>query len=99
MINISLHLYGKPEWDLPMDDEEIIDGSILREHGDYLKEHLHRVADIVEKLKKNGWSCSGALYSLEFCKEGVTKQGAMKELKKLGINNKAINIMNVEDEE
>ncbi len=98
MINISVHLYGKPEWDLPTDDKRI-DGNMLREQGDYLKKHLYNVADITEKLRKSGWNCSGALYSLEFCKEGVTKQEAMKELKKLDISSKEINLIEFEDEE
>ncbi len=98
MINISLYLYGKPEWDLPTDDGSI-DGDLLKAHGNKLKEHLHKVADIVEKLKKNGWDYSLALYSLELYKEDITKQEVKKELKKLGISLKAINIMDFEDEE
>ena len=98
MINISLHLYGKPEWDLPVDDG-VIDGDLLRAHGNELKEHLLKVADIFEKLKKNGWNGSLASYSLELYKEDITKQEAEKELKRLGISLKDINIMDFEDEE
>lgn len=98
MINLSLHLYGKPEWDLPTDDK-LINGDLLRAHGDDLKEHLHKIADIVEKLKKNGWDCSLALYNLEFCKENITKQEAEKELKRLNINLKEIDLEELESEE
>ena len=36
MINLSLWLYGKPEWDLDLDDENV-DTKLIREQGDYLK--------------------------------------------------------------
>lgn len=97
MINLSLHLYGKPEWELPSEDEAI-DGDLLKAHGDDLREHLYKVADIVEKLKKNGWNYELALYSLEFCKE-TTKTEAKKELNKLKINLKDISLKEYEDEE
>lgn len=99
MINLSLHLYGKPEWELPGEDEAI-DGDLLKAHGDDLREHLHKVADIVEKLKKNGWDYELALYSLEFFKESIaTKAEAKKELKRLKINLKQVNLEELEEEE
>jgi len=99
MINLSIWLYGKPEWDLDLEDDNM-NTEIIKEHGDYLKEHMYRVAKIVEILKLSGWSCSMALYALEFYNEKIKSEKEAKiELKKLGINPKEINIIEFEDEE
>ena len=71
MIHLSIWLYGKPEWDLFTEEDGFINGDLFRGQADYLKEHLYRVADVVEKLKKNGWDCEGTLYTLELFKHVI----------------------------
>ncbi len=87
MISLGVHLYGKPAWDMKIEGEQDIDPDILKVQGEYLQEHLYKVADIVRKLKDAGWKCQGTLYSLVFSKEKIrTTDAAEKELKKLGID-------------
>ena len=97
MINVGVHLYGKPAWDMNIEGEEDIDPDMLRTQGVYLREHLDNVARIVEKLNSTGWRCYGTLYSLEFSKEGISKGQAEKELKKLGVLDE-VNIEEFEEE-
>ena len=98
MISLSIILYGKPGWDLSIEGEDDIDPKIFKLQGDYLKEHLHKVTNITEKLQSSGWSCYGTLYTLEFSKD-ISETEAKKELKKLKINLKDINIEEYEEEE
>ncbi len=101
MINISLWLYGKPSWGMPIEGKAYINPKIIRESGDDLRNHLHNVADILEKLQSSGWKMSesyGSIYALELHKN-TTKKEAQKELKTLKINIDDINIEELEDEE
>ena len=60
---------------------------------------MYNVAQIFEKLKSSGWSCSLALYTLEFYNDNIkTGKQAKAELKRLGITEE-INIIEFEDEE
>lgn|SRR3989344_9141527 len=100
MINLSLFLYGKPAWDMDIEGEEDIDPEILKEQGDYLKEHLHAIAGIVKKLKSAGWECCGTLYTLEFYNEEIrSKKEALKELKRLDIDQDIFSLEELDDEE
>ena len=96
MINISIWLYGKPSWDLPIEGKKEIDPKILKLHGEHLKKHLFNVAEILKKLKSKGWNCYGTLYTLDFSKEKTTKAEAKKELKELKIDLKLVNIEELE---
>lgn len=98
---IDIFLYGKPSWDMPIEGKTHINPRIFRKRGDELREHLHNVAAILEKLQSNGWKvseCYGAIYSLELCKE-MTKSEAKKELKKLDISEDEVSIDKFTDEE
>lgn len=98
MINISIFLYGKPSWDMPIESEDNIEPRMFKKQGDYLKEHLYCVAEITKKLKSSDWECYGTLYSLEFSKD-ITKSEAKKELKKLKISLKEVHTKELEEEE
>ncbi|HIH25488.1 hypothetical protein J4476_00075 [Candidatus Woesearchaeota archaeon] len=98
MINISVWLYGKPAWDLNIEGSGDIDSAMLRERADELCNHLHVVADLVDKLVSNGWYCHGTLYSLEFSKDNIrVKEDAVKELNNLGIDPDNIDLEEYED--
>jgi len=102
MILINIFLYGKPSWDMKIEGKRRLNPEILKKQGNYLKEHMYEVADIVKKLQKANWEMSkayGALYSLEFSKEGLNKKEAEIELKKIGVSIKSISIEEFEDEE
>ena len=95
MAEISLYLFGKPEWELDLDKAE---PGEFRELGDSLRERLYRVAEITEKLEKNGWKRSGALYDIYFYKE-AKREEAERELEELGIKEDEIYFLEEEEEE
>jgi len=95
MAEISLYLFGKPEWELDLDKAE---PGEFRELGDSLRERLYRTAEITEKLEKGGWERSGALYDICFYKEVKGKE-AERELDELGIKEDEIYIFEEEEEE
>ena len=98
MINLSIWLYGKPSWDLAIEGKTFLNSKIFREHGDYLRDYLHSVAEIVDKLQFSGWEVDGALYTLEFYKQGLTKKQAKKELKELAITPELYHLEEVDEE-
>lgn len=88
MAEISIMLYGKPEWEINLDE---ITGEQLKEHGKELMERLNYIGDIVTKLENNEWSKSAGLYDLYFYKDiGVDE--AKKELINLGIDVERIDL-------
>jgi len=102
-INIEVDLWTKHSWMMDIEGKDKINIKMLREMGDWFKEHLYRTAEIIDKLQKNGWimgECYGAIYHLSFYKDNIdTEKEAKIELKKLGINLKEVFIMELEDEE
>ena len=100
MTRIDIFLYGKPSWDMPIEGKKYINPKIFRKRGEALKEHLHNIAGMLEKLQSAGWKvseCYGAMYSPELCKE-ITKSEAKKELKKFGISENEVSMDEFEDE-
>ncbi len=94
MAEISLYLFGKPEWELDLDKAEPEE---FRRFADSLRERLYRAAEIIEKLDKNGWERSGALYDICFYKK-VKREDAERELKELGIKEDEIYLLEEEEE-
>jgi len=93
MISLSIYLYGKPNWELPIEGINHLDPIIIREHGKELQARLNHIADVVEKLQLEGWQlseCYGAIYNLDFYKEEITLKQARQELKDLGIDLRSI---------
>lgn len=103
MINISIPLYGKPSWDMKIEGKNFLNPKILKEQGDYLKEHPYKIADILHKLQSSGWvlcECYGSIYSLDLYKKNIkTEEEAERELNKLGIKSDKIDIIEFENEE
>lgn len=97
MINLSIYLYGKPEWNLG-NTQDSLSPKLIRKHAEDLHQHLNEVAKTIEKLQTADWSCDLALYSLELYK-GITKKQAEQELKKLKIDPDLVNLMECEEEE
>lgn len=92
MTEISLWLYGKPEWELRNMDE--MTGAQFKEHGKELMERLTEIGDIVDILENNDWSKSGGLYDLYFYKD-ISFEDAKKEVVDLGLD---IEILNMRDD-
>lgn len=94
MAEISIHLFGKPEWELgdacaPKD---------IQSKGNELKTRLYEIADAVQKLTANGWDCQMALYDLILYKS-IPRAIALKELKKMGISQELCQLMDEEPDE
>ncbi|HLC85914.1 MAG TPA: hypothetical protein VJG30_01350 [Candidatus Nanoarchaeia archaeon] len=97
MISLSIWLYGKPNWDIPIEGSKFIDPCVLLEHAGYLYKHLCEIAILVNKLQSNGWELFetyGAVYSLDFYKN-ISLEEAEEELFFLKIQMKEVNIEEV----
>lgn len=90
MTEISIWLYGKPEWEIENLDK--ITGEQLKEHGKELMKRLNYIGDIAIKLEKNEWSRGAGLYDLYFYKD-ISIDEAKKELIKLEIDVEKINLI------
>ena len=95
MTEISIWLYGKPEWEINNLDE--ITGEQLKEHGKELMKRLSHIGDIVTKLEKNDWSRSAGLYDLFFYKD-ISVDKAKEELTNLGIDVEKIDLRDNEND-
>jgi hypothetical protein len=95
MINVNIFLFGKPEWMLDLEEAEYRD---FEELGVYLSAWLKEVGRIVKKLEKSGWNRSAGLYDLHFSKD-ITFEDAKKELKRLKIGLKQVDLEEWDEEE
>ncbi|MCW3132040.1 MAG: hypothetical protein N2V73_04925 [Candidatus Methanospirare jalkutatii] len=95
-VEVDLFLFGKPEWEMNMEE---VSASEIREKGEELKERLHRIAEIMEKLENAGWERAGAsLYSISFYKD-IAIEDAKEELRQLGIDPEEVGLMEIEEED
>lgn len=85
---INIHLFGKPEQEIDIDNAKPKDFKNL---GEKLKERLKIISEIIERLEKNGWKRYGGLYDIRFYKN-ITKEKAKNEMKKLNISEDDIDI-------
>ena len=93
---MDLFLFGKPEWEMNMEE---VSASEIREKGEELRERLHRIAEIMEKLENAGWERAGAsLYSISFYKD-IAIEDAKEELRQLGIDPEEVGLMEIEEDE
>jgi len=95
-VEVDLFLFGKPEWEMNMEE---VSASEIREKGEELRERLHRIAEIMEKLENAGWERAGAsLYSISFYKD-IAIEDAKEELRQLGIDPEEVGLMEIEEED
>lgn len=100
MVQISLFLFGKPSWEMEVENGRATP-EMLRAKAVELKSRLERAAEIFEKLISNGWDLEelyGAVYSLEFYKR-ISKEEARTELLELGIGLDEVGIVELEHDE
>lgn len=91
MIEIWIHLFGKPEWEMDLEKAKAKD---FEELGKKLFDRLKWVSQIILKLEANNWERSAGLYDIHYYKETTLKK-AKSELKKNGICEKEVNIEEV----
>ena len=99
-VELMVHLFGKPAWELDDFEGDIPEGysGKLRQLGEDLKARLNEVAGVFDKLVKNGWQPYGTLYDINFVKD-VTLKEAEEELRKLGLQDYIENLNEIEEEE
>ncbi len=95
MVEINIHLFGKPEWEMDLEKASSDDFKLL---GEELKERLARISELIIILEKNGWERSAGLYDIMYYKK-IKLEDAKKEVKELGINEDEINLDDFSDEE
>lgn len=95
MVTVYAWLFGKPEWEIDLNNATPKD---IKDLGENLKDRLCRISEIVEKLENNGWSRGAGLYNL-YLHKGIKKELAGKELEKLGIGEKEVSIEDFGEEE
>lgn len=95
MATIDIWLFGKPEWEMDFDEATPQD---IKDLGESLRGRLCRISEIVEKLENNGWRRSAGLYNL-YLHKNIKKELVGKELEKLGIGEKEVNIEDFGEEE
>jgi len=96
LTEVSIHLYGKPAWDLEIEVE--FNAEKIINMGKYLNEWLPKVVEIGKKLIDNGWEYYGGLYDVNFTKN-ITKEETKEELKKLNVDLDCVNINEEEFED
>jgi predicted ribosome quality control (RQC) complex YloA/Tae2 family protein len=96
---VELPLWGKPVDELGEDEE--ISAERLREQAEEMYEHLHEVAEIVEKITVLGWKASVAMYELqlELPEEITSADQAEQKLLDLGIDTSLVQISEWSDED
>lgn len=88
MTTVDIWLFGKPEWEIALDKATPQD---LKDLGENLRDRLCRISEIVGKLENDGWSRGAGLYNLYLYKD-IKIEDAKKELDKLAIGEKEVNI-------
>ena len=96
-VTINIGLFGKPAWEMKIENEEIKSGAIFKEKGEELKVRLEEVAVLVDKLVASGWYIEGCLYDLCAVKS-ITLKKAAKELTSMGVDPEDVNLEELEEE-
>src|SRR5262245_56463239 len=88
-ISLPLPLYMKPQCgpDLPKEVSSAWPKQ-LREYADELSHRLHQVADIAERLQKDGRRLNMCMFGFRCTLPGMSVNQAKKYLKSLGIDPK-----------
>jgi len=97
MVEISVHIFSKPEIELDLEKAKPED---FKKLGDELQARLKRASEIIEKLEQHGWERSAGIYDVNFYKK-IKLGEAKKELKNLDIEEDEVDIIEEEfdDEE
>ncbi len=94
MIEIWIHLFGKPEWEMNLEKAKAEDFEKL---GNELQQRLGRISEVVAKLEKAQWDRSVGLYDIRYYK-GISMQEARKELADLEISEEEFSLEEFENE-
>jgi hypothetical protein len=97
-VNVCLPLFGTPAHEL--EAEKSVSGAHLRKLGDDLRDRLLKAADLLEKLRADGWVSQMAMYEVILTRPAVeTREQAEEALRAVGIDPAELMIIEeVEDE-
>lgn len=87
-MEIDVHLFGKPEWEIDLDKASAED---IKDLGLVLKERLKRASVIIDKLEKSGWKRSAGLYDI-FLHKDISMEDTKNELELLEIGEKDVSL-------
>ena len=99
MTTINIHLFGKPAWELRLEQE--LDETFINELAELREDLYDRLSSIGEAVKKlfgAGWKAYGTLYDVEMYKD-VPIEEAKEELKKLHLKYLVESVDEYEDDE
>lgn len=86
MIEVNIPLFGMASLEMDIAGQEIVEPDLFLLKGLELLERLGRVAEIVEAMKKDGWSIVGEIFNLSAYHEKITNAvDAEHKLMQLGI--------------
>ncbi len=86
MIEVNIPLFGMPSLEMDIAGQEVIEPDLFRLKGLELLDRLNRVAEMIEAMKKDGWSIVGEIFNLSAYHERITNAvDAERRLIKLGI--------------
>lgn len=86
MIEVNIPLFGMPSLEMDIAGEEVTEPDLFRLKGLELLDRLNRVAEMIEVMKKDGWSIIGEIFNLSAYHERVTNAvDAEHRLVRLGI--------------
>ena len=88
MIELNIHLFGKPDWEINIEEAKAEEFQAL---GEELKERLLRISHYIKVLEEKGWERSAGLYDIVFFKD-ITKKQAERELKMLQVNTEDVHL-------
>ena len=95
MIEIYLHLFGKPEWEINGDSAKAEE---FKELGKKIQERLEKISNFIQILEEKYWKRSATSYGIIFYKD-ITRSQAERELKLLNINPEEVDLQEYNDQE
>lgn len=61
---VNVYLFGKPAWEMRIEQEDKIDTFELKETGERIRDWLFDVATIIDKLQEKGFTAECGLYDI-----------------------------------
>ena len=97
-ISVNFYLWSKPG--LMLTEGEKVDPEELRLTANRIREHAHKISDIITVMQKDGWKCNFGLYDIVCDKNGInTQDQAFENLAALGVDLELVFIDHLYDDD
>lgn len=91
MLELNMMLYGKPAWDIDMEN---LDTEKIRERGFKIQKRLNKIADNIDIFKEKGYEVYGRLYDIEVViPDDMTLDELKEELERMEIDLSVVNVI------